>query len=150
MTPDNSPFDLDSWVRDSMPELVAAEADAETWRAGFGEGREVAQPVSDLVAEGSPLRAYLDTPDRHPEGASRAEQAEFYAARDTAREAAEQAARDAAQDHARWVETQRMRATADALDALMARAATAKAERESGSGKVPVRDAGRPPEYGRW
>lgn len=151
MEPDNSPFDLDSWVRDRMPELVAAEADADTWRAGFGEGREVRQPVTALSAEDSPLQTFLrSADDEPPEGASRSERAAWHESHREARQAAVDAVRDAEQDHAWWRETQAMRATADALDAMLAGAAKAKAERESGATKVPVRDAGRPPGFGRW
>lgn len=150
MTDSPEPFDLDSFVVDSLPALVDVEADEEAWRYGYGDGRDVRRPATDLLAEDSPLQRYLRAESAPPADANRAERAEFHEAHRAARDAAVQAAQDAAEDHARWVEGQQMRRSADALDALMSRATKAREDRENGTTRTPVREAGKPADFGRW
>jgi hypothetical protein len=145
--PNATPFDLSAWMADTMPALLDAEA-ADDW---FPREARRHTPVSDLMAEDSPLSAFLSSPDTPPDGTTRAERKEWHDARRAALAAAVEAVQDAEEDHAHLVDVRASRAAMDAFEGLQARAAKAKRDAEEGKGSgVPVRGPEQPATGGRW
>lgn len=141
MNPDE--LDLGSWIADSMPALAEAEAG---WNYEVG----VHRPVSALMAEDSPLSAFLRAESAPPEGAGRAERTAFWEAHDAAQAEARQAVVDAVDEHARYLDLTAKRAALAAFDARVAAAAESAREREKGSPVAVHRGPNQPAVYGQW
>lgn len=142
MLPDD--FDLAAWVTDETPALLEAEA-AEEW------GRARARtPVTELLAEGGLVAAFLASPGEPPEGLGRSERREYLDQRDAAEAEAREAAMDAAREHAHLTRMLRYRAAGDARDAFFARAGKAAKEAEEGPRAPTVKGPDQPTDVGRW